>query len=70
MLNRKHNPAPERGRVDGLFALLHGRINFIGGLFWRNRKRRAALRGFEHLSFDEAGFNRQHVNAVTGEAVA
>ena len=70
MLNDEHDPAPDGGCVDHLFALAHGFVNIFSGFFRRDRKGCAALRGFEHFGFHETRLDGQHIDAVTGEPVA
>lgn len=70
MLDRQHDPTPDRRGVNDLLAFLHRFHNMLCGCRGFNGKRSWTERGFEHFSFHEAGFHRQHVHAVTGEPVS
>lgn len=62
----QHDVLPEEGRIDGLPAFAHGFINIIYGFFDGDGKGSRSDCGFEHLGFDKARLDRQHVHAMAG----
>ena len=69
MLNGKHDPPPNGGRVNDLFALLHGVPNILNRFFGRDGKWRGSLSRFEHFGFHKSRFDGQDVDAITSEPI-
>src|SRR5215213_2007451 len=70
MLNGKHDPAPDGGGINHLFAPFHGIPNILNGSFRGDREWSGSLSGLEHFCFHKAGFDGQYVDAMTRKTVA
>lgn len=70
MLNRQHDPAPDGMGVDGLLAFQDGLVNVIGGALGGDGEGFGTRAGAQHFGGHEAGFDGQHMHAVTRETVA
>ena len=64
MLDGKHDPPPDGGSINHLFAFLHGIKDVLRGSRRLDGKRGWAPGGLEHFRFHEAGFYRQDIHAA------
>ena len=70
MPNGQHDPTPDPGSVNILSALFHRTPDIVSGFFSRDNKGCWSLRGFDHFCSHKARLHRQHIDAVTCQAIA